>query len=107
MTDTHVAWSTTRGTPKIPSPVVVDDLLFMVTRQAEIARCLDARTGEEIWKTRIGGDHWASPLYAGGKLYFSSKQGDVTVLPASREEPEIVARNSLNAKLHRVTSSRR
>ena len=75
VTDTHVAWSTTRGTPEIPSPVVVDDLLFMVTDKGGIARCLDARTGEEIWKKRLGGDHWASPLYAGGKLYFSSKQG--------------------------------
>ncbi len=107
VTDTHVAWSTTRGTPNIPSPVIVDDLLFMVTDKGGIARCLDARTGEEIWKKRLGGDHWASPLYAGGKLYFSSKQGDVTVLPASREEPEIVARNSLNAQLHCIAGSRR
>ena len=95
VTDTHVAWSNSRSTPNIPSPVVVNDSLFMVTDKGGIARCLDARTGEEVWKKRLGGDHWASPLYAGGKLYFSSKQGDVTVLPALREEPEIVVRNEL------------
>ncbi len=96
VTDTNVAWCTTRGTPNIPSPVIVDDVLFMVTDKGGIARSLDARTGNEIWRKRLGGNHWASPLYAGGKLYFSSKQGDVTVLPALREEPEIVARNRLS-----------
>jgi hypothetical protein len=37
-------------------------------------------------------------LYANGKLYFSSKQGHVTVLEASRSEPEILARNRMNAR---------
>ena len=98
VTNTHVAWSTTRSTPAIPSPIIVGDLLFMVTDKGGIARCLDATNGKEIWKKRLGGDHWASPLYTGGKLYFTSKQGDVTVLPASREEPEIVARNGLRGR---------
>jgi hypothetical protein len=80
----------------MPSPITIGDALFLVSENG-IARCLDAKTGEEIWKTRIGGDHWASPLYAGGRLYFSSKQGEVTVLRALRKEPEIVARNKLNA----------
>ncbi|MAV35524.1 MAG: hypothetical protein CMJ59_08700 [Planctomycetaceae bacterium] len=97
VTDTHVAWSTTRGTPHIPSPVIVDDLMFTVTDRGGIARCLDARTGQEVWKKRLGGDHWASPLYANGKLYFSSKQGAVDVLVASRGEPDFLARNKLDA----------
>ncbi len=96
VTDTHVAWSTTRSTPSIPSPVVIDGLLYMVTDKGGIARCLDAKTGEEHWKKRLGGDHWASPLYASGKLYFSSKQGEVTVLEASKEDPKVFSRNELN-----------
>jgi len=97
VTESHVAWTTTRSTPRIPSPVIVDDLLFMVTDKGGIARCLDAKTGEEFWRKRLGGDHWASPIYADDKLYFLSKQGDVTVLPASQEEPEVLARNTLDA----------
>ncbi len=97
VTDTHVAWSTTRSTPEIPSPVIVGDLLFMVTDKFGIARCLDAKTGEEIWKARIGGNHWASPVYAAGKLYFCSKEGDVAVLDASAEAPASVAKNRMNA----------
>jgi len=97
VTDTQVAWSTTRGTPEIPSPVIVGDLLFMVTDKFGIVRCLDAKTGEEIWKTRIGGNHWASPLYAAGKLYFCSKEGDVAVLDASAGAPSSVAKNRMDA----------
>ncbi|MGI9470536.1 MAG: PQQ-binding-like beta-propeller repeat protein [Rubripirellula sp.] len=97
VTDTHIAWSTAKSTPSIPSPVIARDLLFMVTDKGGVARCLDATTGEEIWKKRLGGDHWASPVYADGRLYFSSKNGDVTVLEASRVEPEILARNKMNA----------
>ena len=69
----------------------------MVTDKGGIARCLDAKTGDEIWKMRVGGDHWASPVFVDGNLLFSSKQGEVTVLPATREEPEVIARNELNA----------
>jgi len=96
VTDTHVAWSTTRSTPHIPSPIIVDDLLFTVTEKGGIARCLEAKTGEEIWRKRVGGSHWASPLFADGKIYFSSKEGRVSVISAEREF-QLVAENRLDA----------
>ena len=96
VTDTHVAWSTTRSTPHIPSPIIVDDLMFTVTEKGGIARCLEARTGEEIWRKRVGGSHWASPLFANGKIYFSSKEGRVSVISAEREF-QLVAENRLDA----------
>jgi len=46
---------------------------------------LDAKTGDVIWTKRVGGDYWASPCVADGKVYFCSKQGIVTVIEASRE----------------------
>ena len=96
VTDSHVAWTTTRSTPHIPSPVIVGDLLFMVTDKGGIARCLDATTGRELWKMRLGGNHWASPLCASGRLYFSSRQGNVAVIEATEETPEILAQNEMN-----------
>ena len=97
VTDTHIAWSTTRGTPSIPSPILLGDLMFTVTDSGGIVRCLDPRTGDEIWRKRINGNHWASPIYANGKLYFSSKEGDVAVLKAGREMPESVVKSRMNA----------
>ena len=98
VTDSHIAWSTERSTPHIPSPVIVGDLLFMVTDKGGIVSCLNATTGEEVWRKRIGGNHWASPVHANGKLYLSSKDGEVTVLTATEDSPEILATNELNAE---------
>ena len=78
VTETHVAWSLPRSSPNIPSPIIVGDLMFLVTDKGGVARCLDATSGEEIWKKRLGGDHWASPILNDGKLYFSSKQGETS-----------------------------
>ena len=98
VTDSHIAWSTTRSTPHIPSPVILGDLMFLVTDKGGIARCLNAKTGQELWKKRLGGDHWASPLLADGALYFLSKTGDVRVLAATESVPESVIENELNAR---------
>jgi len=92
VTDTHIVWSTGKSTPNYASQVIVDDLLFMVD-DGGVASCLDAKSGELVWKGRLGGDYWASPLAAGGKVYFFSKQGDVSVISASREF-ELLAKNN-------------
>lgn len=98
VTDTHVVWSTKGSVPNLSSPVIVGDLLFMVTDKGGIVSCLDARTGEQIWRRRLGsrGDHWASPVVAGGKIYFSSTRGHVTVIAVAREFQRL-ADNKLNA----------
>ena len=97
VTDTHVVWSTRRGTPVIPSPVIVAGRLFMVTDRGGIVRCLDAKSGAEIWQGRLGGDHWASPVYTDGKIYFSSKYGEVAVVEASAKNFKLISRNELDA----------
>ena len=95
VTDTHVAWKVGRDAPKTPSPVLVDDLLYMVS-DAGAATCLEAATGKQVWRERIGGNHAASPIYADGRLYFFSKQGTTTVLRAGRA-CEVLATNKLES----------
>jgi outer membrane protein assembly factor BamB len=97
VTETHVAWSTKRSTPSIPSPLIVDDLLFMASDQGLVS-CLEAKTGREVWKERLGarGDHWPCPLYADGKIYFSGEKGIVSVIAAAREF-QLLAENRFEA----------
>ncbi|MEE2641694.1 MAG: PQQ-binding-like beta-propeller repeat protein, partial [Planctomycetota bacterium] len=97
VTRSHVQWTTTRGTPHIPSPVILGDRMYLVTEKGGVLRCLDARSGEETWKLRLGGDHWASPILANGKLYFSTKRGQVHVVDAGSSLPENRVTNRLNA----------
>ena len=94
VTDTHVIWSVRRGTPEIPSPLIVDDLMFMVT-EGGVVSCLEAKSGSEVWKGRLNGDYWASPLYADGKIYFFSREGNASVISAGREF-ELLAENEFD-----------
>ena len=55
-----------------------DELYVMSDRG--VATCLDARTGRERWRHRVGGNHSASPLLADGKIICASEEGVVTII---------------------------
>ena len=94
VTDTHVAWRCKRGVPRRPSLLLVDDLLFMVD-DGGVASCLEAKTGKEVWKERLGGNYSTSPIYCGGKVYFLDQDGKATVIQAAREY-KVLAVNRLD-----------
>jgi outer membrane protein assembly factor BamB len=79
VTATHIAWSTTRGAPFTPSPIVVGDEIYVIN-DLGVLSCLDAKTGKAHWQERIGGNHSASPTYADGRIYFLSEEGVATVI---------------------------
>jgi outer membrane protein assembly factor BamB len=93
VTDTHVAWRYEDMVAKTASPILVEDKLFMVSDEGMVT-CLDAENGKQLWRSRLGGNYAASPLFAGGKLYFFSKQGKATVFEPG-PELKVLATNSL------------
>lgn len=95
VTDTNVVWRNGRGFPRMPSPVLVDGLLFMVS-DSGIVSCLESATGKELWQERLGGDYAASLLYAAGRVYCFGQDGKATVLKAARTF-EVLATNRLEA----------
>ena len=95
VTDTHIAWSTRKSVPEIPSPLIVDDLMFWINDGGGVF-CLEAKDGSMVWRDRIRGSYWASPLYAAGKIYFFSKKGKVSVISAAREF-QLLAENEFDA----------
>lgn len=84
ITKSKVVWRLDRGVPLTPSPLLVGDELYMVTDNG-IATCIDAKTGEELWRARLGGNHSASPVYADGKIYFLSEEGESVVIAPGRQ----------------------
>lgn len=90
VTDTHVVWKAPRNVPTMPSPIVVGDLLFMVSDNG-IITCLDAKTGEAVWQQKIGGEFSASPVSAEGRIYFFDREGKITVIQAGREFKQLAA----------------
>jgi outer membrane protein assembly factor BamB len=80
----HVAWSFQRGGTYMPTPIVYGDYLYTCANSGVMA-CYNAKTGEKLYQQRIGdkgGAYSASPVAAGGNLYFSSEDGEIFVVKA-------------------------
>ncbi len=91
-----VAWSTERDGAYMQTPLVYDGLLY-VCRDNGVLGCYRARTGEELYRERVGAGKSgfsASAVAADGKLYFTSEVGDVVVVQAGPEFKKL-ATNSL------------
>ncbi len=89
----QIAWKTKRNAPKKPSLLLVDDLLFGID-DGGVAACLEAKTGAEVWRERVGGNYSASPVCAEGRIYFFSEEGKTTVVQAGRQF-KVLAENRL------------
>jgi outer membrane protein assembly factor BamB len=79
VTKTHVAWRTKRGAAYVPSPIVVGKYMLVVSDNG-ILSCFDSATGKRHWMERIGPRYWASPVTAGGLVYYTSDKGDTTII---------------------------
>lgn len=81
VTDTHIAWTLSKGAPHTPSPLLVGDELYIVS-DGGIAQCLDAKTGKAHWRERVCGSISSSPFFADGKIYIHDESGKGIVLQA-------------------------
>lgn len=88
VTDTHIAWKCSRNMPFKPSPLLIDGLLYLIS-DGGVLTCLDAKTGEEIWKERVGGNFSASPIYAEGRIYLFNEEGKTTLVKPARTYQKI------------------
>jgi outer membrane protein assembly factor BamB len=86
VTRSHVAWTSPRGSPFVPSPILVGTLLYTVNDMASIVTSLDATTGRTVWQGRLGvarrEGFSASPVAADGNVYFTNDDGETFVLRA-------------------------
>lgn len=94
VTDTHVPWKYTRAVPKRPSLLLIDDLLFMVSDDG-VAACVEAKTGDEVWRSRVGSNFSSSPIHVDGRIYLFDQEGKSTVIEAAREY-KVLAENQLD-----------
>jgi outer membrane protein assembly factor BamB len=93
ITDSHVIWDREKRNASESCPVVVNGLIFQVTRGG-VVTCARAATGEDVWEERFSGQHLPSPIVAGDRIYFSNDRGDTRVIRAA-EKFELLAENKL------------
>ena len=89
VTDTHVEWKTTRGSPFVPSPVLYGDYLYTLNDMSGIITNLNAKTGETIWQERLGRPRRegisASPVIVDDKLFVTTDDGQTFVMKTGPE----------------------
>jgi len=87
VTESHVRWRYHWQVPANPSPLLIGD---MVSDWGN-ASWLDARKGEDLWRQRLRGRYYASPIYAGGRIYTFSLEGRTVVLAADDTYSELAS----------------
>jgi outer membrane protein assembly factor BamB len=101
VTKTHVVWhdpTTKTGAAYVPSPIVHGDQLYVVSDEGWL-NCVDARSGKRLWKERLGRHHSASPVSAGGYLYFVDDNGETWVVKPG-DRLNVIGRNKLGEECY-------
>ena len=89
VTSTHVAWSTPKGSPFVPSGIIVGDVLYLVNDMQSIITAYEATTGTLLFQGRLGEarreSFSSSPVALDGKVFFTNDDGETFVIEAARE----------------------
>ena len=92
-----IVWSKQRGGTYIPSPIVYRGYFYTNANNGRLT-CYDAKTGERIYRARIGGvggSYAASPIAADNRLYFTSEDGETFVVQAGSKY-KLLAQNTVD-----------
>lgn len=98
VTASHIVWDYFWQVPANPSPLLIGDRIFLMGDWGK-ASWLDARRGEDLWRQRVGGRHWASPLFVDGRIYTWSEEGETVVMEPGDTFKEL-QRNHLEGIFH-------
>jgi len=93
----NIIWSIETPILQLSTPVIKDGLIYNVDTK-NMMMCLDAKTGETIWEKRLRGKYNSSPVIANGYVYFSSTNGETTVVKEG-QSLEVIAENTLEGEI--------
>jgi outer membrane protein assembly factor BamB len=95
----EIAYVLKKNVPYVPTPLSIGEMLFLVS-DGGIASCLQTATGEVLWRERLEGNYFASPVLINGKVYIVSREGDVRILSITKEKMEILGLSKLEEKTY-------
>ena len=91
VTGTHSTWSANKNIPEIPSPLLHEDIIYLI-RAGGVLAATNAKDGKLIYRYRIsslGGQCTASPVGANGHIYLVASHGVISVVATGKEFKEI------------------
>jgi outer membrane protein assembly factor BamB len=104
VTKSNVLWRVKGFSSLVPSPVYYDGLLYSPCGGSPF--CLDAATGKEVYRGKLskGGNFYASPVLADGKMYAVTRNSGTYVFAVGKEFKEL-AYNKFDDDTSRTNAS--
>lgn len=98
-TSSGVVWTSLESGIANPSPLLLDDKLYVLASRGGELACVDAATGKNLYKQKVEktGACWATPWSAGGKIFFYDEKGITHILKAGSVFEEL-GQNQLDDK---------
>ncbi|MFM7843781.1 MAG: PQQ-binding-like beta-propeller repeat protein [Planctomycetota bacterium] len=87
----------------VPSMLVSKGFLY-ASLDAGVAMCWKSSTGEEMWKSRLGGTFSASLVQVGDLLYATNESGTIFLFKANPQEFQLVGQNQLGDEVYATPS---
>jgi outer membrane protein assembly factor BamB len=93
-----IRWELNRDTPYVPSPLLYDDILYVLKTNNGLLSAFDAETGKphyQVQRLEKAPNVFSSPVGASGRVYIAGREGTTVVL---RHGPafQILAENTLD-----------
>ena len=95
----EVAYVLEKNVPYVPTPLPFKDILFLIS-DGGIASCLKTASGEVLWRERLEGNYFASPVLINGKVCIVSREGEVRILSITKEKMEVLGLSKLGEKTY-------
>lgn len=90
-------WAASRVKPSSPSVAVGGEQLYAIGRGG-VMTAANLESGEPVWKERLGGTFWATPLVTPSRIYCANQKGKVFVV--SPADGKVLAENDMGTALY-------
>jgi outer membrane protein assembly factor BamB len=93
-----IAWTLDRDTPYVPSPLLYDDVLYILKTNNGLLSAFDAKSGTphyQLQRLAKAPNVFASPVGAAGRVYIPGRDGTTVVLRHGKAF-EVLAENTLD-----------
>ncbi|MCD0463039.1 PQQ-binding-like beta-propeller repeat protein [Roseiconus lacunae] len=103
-TGDFVRWRMDESGIQMASPIYCQEKLFFFQRNAGVVTCVDALSGEKVFKSRVRGARafWASPWTDGRHVYALDSSGNTHVIKPG-ESLDVIAVNELGDQMSWAT----
>lgn len=96
VSDSHIAWKSDNGAYYVPSPIVIGDYLITTMTNGQV-HCMEAATGNILWKEKLG-KQYPSAVLANGLVYIPNDEGIINVIRPDTTY-ESVAKNNIGERM--------